>query len=223
MNVVYLYRFVRFLIVIGVITFGGAALFYISTFTYPFIIAIILAFLMNPLVDFLEQKARLPRGFSVIFSMLLIFSALAGLIMLLVTEIISGTTYLATVIPDHIEFFVTYIENFIANTIIPFYNETATLFNKLDASQQHTIMNNIQNIGHTITTDASHFIRTSLKNIPTIIGWVPTTATVLLFSLMATFFISKDWRRLERMTNKVLPQKISLDGKRVMLDLKHAL
>lgn len=223
LNVVYIHRVVRFLFVIGVIVFSGATLFYISTFTYPFIIAIILAFLMNPLVDFLEQKAHIPRGFSVTFSMLLIFSALTGLIMLLITELVSGTNYLASVLPNHIEFFVTYIEDLIANSIIPFYNKTATLFNKLDTTQQHTVMNNIQNIGHTITTDASHVIQLSLENILAIIGWIPTTATALLFSLMATFFISKDWHRLERLTSKVVPHKIFLDGKKLMRDLKRAL
>ena len=183
----------------------------------------ILAFLMNPLVSFLEQKARLPRSLSVILSLLLIFSVLAGLIILLITEIVSGTNYLASVIPTHIETFVTYIENFIANTIIPFYNETATLFNKLDITQQQTIIKNIQDIGHNFTTDASHFIQTSLKYIPTIIGLIPSTVTVLLFSLMATFFISKDWDRLKRGTGNILPQKFFSDGQRVMRDLKQAL
>lgn len=223
MNSIYVYRLVRFLIVIGVIFFGSIFLFYISTFIYPFIIAIILAFLMNPLVNILEQKARLPRGISVILSLLLIFSTLAGLIILLITEIISGTNYLASVIPNHIETFVTYIEEYITNTIIPFYNRTATLFNKLDITQQQTIISNIKNIGHNFTTDASHFIQSSLKNIPVIIGWIPSTATVMIFSLMATFFISKDWHRLERMISKCLPHKIFSDGKRVILDLKHAL
>ena len=202
---------------------GGASLLYIATFTYPFIIAMILAFFMNPLVNFLEQKGRLPRSVSVFLALLLIFSVLAGLIILLITEIVSGTNYLASVIPDHIENFVTYIENFVAHTIIPFYNDTATLFNQLDPTQQQTIIKNIQDIGHNFTTDVSHFIQASLKNIPTIIGWIPSTATILFFSLMATFFISKDWHRLVKMTGKLLPYKIFSDGKKVILDLKQAL
>lgn len=223
MNQLYIYRFVRFLIVIGMIFLGGALLFYISTFTYPFIIAMILAFFMNPLVNFLEQTGRLPRSMSVILALLLIFSVLAGLIILLITEIVSGTNYLASVIPSHIETFVTYIENFIAHTIIPFYNETATLFSQLDQTQQQTIIKNIKDIGHNFTTDVSHFIQSFLKNIPAIIGWIPSTATVLFFSLMATFFISKDWHRLVQLTGKLLPHKIFSDGKKVILDLKQAL
>lgn len=223
MNQYYIYRIVRFLSVIGIILLGGIALFYIATFTYPFIIAMILAFFMNPLVNFLEKNGRLPRGISVFLSLLFILSVLTGLIILLITEIVSGTNYLASVIPDHIETFVTYIENLIAHTIIPFYNKTATLFNQLDNTQQQTIIKNIKDIGHTFTTDLSHFIQSSLKNIPTMIGWIPSTATVLFFSLMATFFISKDWHRLVRIAGKFLPHKIYSGGKRIILDLKQAL
>ncbi len=223
MNLLYVYRFMRFLLVIGIIFISGAVLINISTYTYPFIIAIILAFLMNPLVNFLEKNARFPRSVSVILSLLLIFSILAGLLILLITEIVSGTNYLASVIPDHIETFVTYFENFIAHTIIPFYNETATLFNKLDISQQQAIIKNIKNVGNDFTADASDFIQSSFKNIPAVIGWIPSTASVLLFSLMATFFISKDWHRLESLIEKLLPDKIFSDGKKVMLDLKQAL
>ena len=107
--------------------------------------------------------------------------------------------------------------------IIPYYNETASLFNKFNESQQNTIVKNIQVISQTITTHASQFIQTSLKNMPAIISWFPNTATALIFSLMATFFISKDWYRLLRLTNKLLPQKIFSGGKRLIVDLKHAL
>lgn len=216
-------RVIRFFFVIGIIGFSSIALLYMSTFTYPFLFAIIFALCINPLVDFLAQKGRLPRGLSVIISLLLIFSALVGCIILLVTEIVSGTTYLATVIPNHIETSMTFIEQFITHTIIPFYNETASLFNQLDHSQQQTIIQNIETIGQTITTDASQFLQNSLKNIPAIIGWFPSTATTLIFSLMATFFISKDWHNLVKITTTSLPQKISTGSKRLLNDLKHAL
>ncbi len=223
LNPVYVYRFIRFLLVIGGVIFGGIALFYLSKYTYPFIIAMVIAFLMNPLVTFFEKKGRLPRGFAVFVSLFIIFLIFAGLITLLVTEIISGTNYLAGVIPEHIETIVDYIESYIATTIIPLYNQIAAMFNNLDVDQQDTVLKNIQNIGESITTGVSGFIQTILKNIPTIIGWFPTTATALLFTLLGTFFISKDWDAFGRMTGKVLPDKIFSGAKRLFRDLKRAL
>jgi|APAga8741244001_1050109.scaffolds.fasta_scaffold03543_4 sporulation integral membrane protein YtvI len=223
LNPVYMYRFIRSLLVVGGIILGGIALFYLSKYTYPFIIAMIIAFLMNPLVIFFERKGRLPRGLAVFVSLLLIFLLFAGLITLLVTEIISGTNYLAGVIPKHIETIVDYIETYIATTVIPLYNQIAAMFNNLDTEQQDTILKNIQNIGESITTGVSGFIQAFLKNIPTIIGWFPTTATALLFTLLGTFFISKDWDTFGRMTGKVLPDKIFAGAKRLFRDLKRAL
>lgn len=223
MNPVFIYRFIRFLSVIGGIVLGGIALFYLSKYTYPFIIAMIIAFLMNPLVTFFEKKARLPRGLAVFVSLLLIFLVFAGLITLLVAEIISGTNYLAGVIPEHIETIVDYIETLIATKIIPLYNQTNAMFNTLDNGQQDTIIKNIQNIGESITTGVSSFIQAFLKNIPTIIGWFPTTVTALLFTLLGTFFISKDFDRFGQMTGNVLPNKIFSGAKRLFRDLKRAL
>ncbi|MGE7600908.1 sporulation integral membrane protein YtvI [Peribacillus sp. NPDC097675] len=223
MNPVFIYRFIRFLSVIGSIILGGMAIFYLSKYTYPFIIAMIIAFLMNPLVTFLEKKAHLPRGLAVFVSLLLIFLVFAGLITLLVTEIISGTNYLAGVIPEHIETIVDYIETLISTKIIPLYNQTTAMFNTLDNEQQDTIIKNIQNIGESITTGVSSFIQTFLKNIPAIIGWFPTTVTALLFTLLGTFFISKDYDHFGRMTGNVLPNKVFSGAKRLFRDLKRAL
>lgn len=56
LNPVYIYRFIRSLLVVGGIILGGIALFYLSKYTYPFIIAMIIAFLMNPWSLFSKRK-----------------------------------------------------------------------------------------------------------------------------------------------------------------------
>lgn len=223
MNPVYIYRFVRFFVAIGIVVLGGVALFYLSTYTYPFIIAIFIAFFMNPLVNFFEKKARMPRGLAVLVSLLLILSIFAGLITLLVVEIVSGANYLGEVVPKHLVTVVDYIEDLIVQQILPLYNQTAALFKNLDNGQQDTILDNIQNVGQTIATTAGNFIQSFFQNIPGIIGWIPNTATVLVFSALATFFISKDWYRLSNLSNKLLPDKVYVSTIRIIKDLKRAL
>ncbi|CAH0346233.1 sporulation integral membrane protein YtvI [Bacillus sp. CECT 9360] len=223
MNSVYINRILRSIFVLGIIILSLVTLFYLSKYTYPFIIAIIIAFFMNPLVNFLVDKTKMPRGLAVFVSLLLILSVFAGLITLLVAEIVSGADYLGKVVPEQIETLIDFIEEFIAGQILPFYNRIATLFNNLDVQQQDTIMTNIQNVGQQIGSTASGFIQDFFQNIPAIIGWFPNAATVLIFSLLATFFISKDWNRLSRLSGKLLPDKVFLSFKRVIEDLKKAL
>lgn len=223
MNTAYLYRTIRFLIVVAVIVMGAYALFHISRVTYPFIIGFLIAFMMNPLVNFFERKARMPRSLAVLVALVLIISIFAGLITLLVVEIASGADYLSRVVPEHLVTLIDYIEHFFAAQIIPLYNQLAGLFQNLEAGQQDTILDNIQNVGATIGNTAGNFIKSFFENIPNILSWFPNAATVLIFSLLGTFFISKDWYRLSAMGTRILPARAKTSGRTVFVDLKKAL
>lgn len=223
MNPVFLYRTLRFFLVIGSIVVGAIALFYVSKVTYPFIIGFLIAFLMNPLVNFFETKAKMPRALAVIVALILIISVFAGLITLLVVEIASGTEYLARVVPEHLVTLIDYIEHLFAAQIIPLYNQLAGLFQNLETGQQDTIMDNIQNVGTTIGTTAGNFIQDFFGKIPNILSWFPNAATVLIFSLLGTFFISKDWYRLSKLGTRFLPARAKSSSKTVFADLKKAL
>ncbi|WP_343799528.1 sporulation integral membrane protein YtvI [Bacillus carboniphilus] len=223
MNPIYLHRMLRFVFVVSSIIVGAILLFFISKYTYPFIIGIIIAFCINPMVNFFDKKARFPRALAVLTTLLFVVAIFAGLVTLLISEIISGTTYLAKVVPKHLETIIDYIEQLIASQVIPFYNQLTALFASLDAGQQQTIMENIENVGTKIASTASEFIRGTLEAIPSILSWFPNAATVLVFSLLATFFISKDWEKLKRIFSKLLPNKAKESGKSVFKDLQKAL
>ncbi|KXG11591.1 hypothetical protein AT864_00675 [Anoxybacillus sp. P3H1B] len=219
----HLYSILRFLFVVAAAVLGITAIYYAATVTYPFIIAFFIAFMINPLVNYLEKKAKMPRSLAVIFILVLLFAVLAGLVTLLIAEIVSGTQYLAAVVPTHFQTLVFYIEDFFASQIIPIYKDWATLFKSLDASQQDTIMNNIQAVGTKVATTVGAFVQNVLQNIPQLIGWLPNAATVIIFSLLATFFISKDWYRWSGAAQRLLPAKAQASGRTVFMNLKKAL
>ncbi|MED4884909.1 sporulation integral membrane protein YtvI [Bacillus smithii] len=223
MNPEKLYRVLRFFIVVGAILLLLYALFVVSKVTYPFIIALAIAFLINPLVNDLEKRLKFPRPVAVIASILIIFAIFIGIISLLITEIVAGANYLANVVPGHVETIVKYTENFIASQIIPLYDQASKLFKNLGANQQETILNNIQNVGQKIATSAGEFLKNFFLKLPDLISWIPNAATVLIFSLLATFFISKDWDRLKDRFEKYMPKKARSSSERVFVDLKKAL
>lgn len=182
-----------------------------------------IAYLINPIVGFLEKKARFPRALAVLVSIIGIFAAFAGLITLLVVEIVSGAEYLSRVVPAHLNTVIKYIEQFVAAQIIPFYNQMTNLLSSLDAGHQDTIMANIENFGRKLGTSVGTFIQTFFSKIPTLIAWFPNTATVFIFSFLGTFFISKDWNRLSALGEGLLPEKAKSSVKTVFVDLKKAL
>lgn len=197
--------------------------FYLSKVTYPFIIGFLIAFLMNPLVNFLQFKCKLPRAFAVVFSILLILSIFAGLVSLLIAEIVAGAAYLGEVVPKHIDIIIRYIEDLFAAQIIPLYNKISQTFNNLGTGQQDTIMTNIDKVGEQVGTVMGDFLQSFFLNIPIFLSWFPNAASVLIFSLLATFFISKDWARLSLKFGKFFPSKWLNSGKTVFFELKKAL
>lgn len=190
---------------------------------YPFVIALSIAFLINPIVDYLEQKSKLPRAFVVFLTLLSIISIFIGLISLLIVEIVSGANYLSNNVPKQLEILIEHGEFYIENTILPFYEKISALFSSLDSDQQATIIKNIQNAGATLGTTIGDFIQHFFQKIPAIIGWFPNTATVLIFSTMATFFISNDWYRLKSYVNQLTPKKVKESTATILADLKKAL
>lgn len=223
MNLVYLHRTLRFILVISVIVAGALALFFVSKVTYPFIIGFLIAFMMNPLVNFFQERVKMPRALAVIIALVLIMSLFAGLITLLIVEIASGAEYLAKVVPEHLVTLIDYVEHLFAAQLIPLYNQLAGMFQNLEADQQDTIMSNIQNVGANIGTTAGNFIKNFFEKIPNILSWFPNAATVLIFSLLGTFFISKDWYRLSALSNRLLPNRARTSSRTVFIDLKKAL
>lgn len=223
LNPIYIQRTVRFFCVIGIIFIALLSIFYLSKVTYPFLIGLVIAFLLNPFVDYLEVRAKFPRALAVLIGIILIFAIFAGLITLLIAEIVSGADYLAKVVPTHLITLIDYMEQLFAAQIIPFYNQLTSLFNSLDTGQQDTILTNIENVGKTIGTTVGTFVQNFFEKIPNILSWFPNAATVLIFSLLATFFISKDWYRLTNMAGKLLPNKAKSSSQTVFADLKKAL
>jgi len=223
LNINYVYGFLRFLLVVALIVIGFILFYFLFRLTYPFIFALFIAFLINPLVNFLERKARIPRGLSVFIGILLVFGIVTGLLTLLIAEIISGANYLAKEVPQHFENLVVYFENLIVGQIIPFYERITSMFDNLDQGQQQTIMDNVTNVGTTIATNVGEFVKAFLENIPKFLGWLPNAATVIVFSLLATFFISKDWNKFVIMGRRFIPTKARTSGKSVFIELKKAL
>lgn len=223
LNHKYLHRTLRFLLVVAIVVLTALSFYYLSKVTYPFLIALVIALLINPLVNIFQKKGRMPRGLAVFLALIIIFAFAAGLVTLLIAEIVSGANYLAQVVPQHLDTLIKYIEEYITAQIIPLYNQLAGMFNRLDVGQKDTIIDNIQNVGTTIGSTVGSFIQNLFGNIPVILSWFPNAATVLIFSLLATFFISKDWDRFSAIGSRLVPEKAKTSGKTVFVDLKKAL
>jgi sporulation integral membrane protein YtvI len=218
-----LYQVLRFLLVIAILIGGFFACYYLSTITYPFIIALIIAYMINPLVNILEVKVKMPRYLGVFIVIILVFAVFAGLLTLLIAEIINGSNYLAANVPQHFERLINYIEQYFAGQIIPLYNQLANTFENLDPGQKETISTNIETFAGNVIQSGKEVLESILTSIPRAVAWIPNAATVIIFALLATFFISKDWDKLNRRFSNLMPLKARESGRSVFIDLRKAL
>ncbi|WP_018662526.1 sporulation integral membrane protein YtvI [Heyndrickxia acidiproducens] len=223
MNSIYINRALRALFVAFCIIIGYFTVYLLIKYAYPFLIALFIALLINPFVNFLERKVRLPRALAVIISIVLIIGAFVGLITLLVAEIVSGANYLADVLPEHVQTLVNYSESLVTAQVLPFYEHLSSLFKNLDAGQQDTIVQNIQSAGQKIASTAGDFLSGLFTKLPALVSWIPNAATVLIFALLSTFFISKDWYGLTSRGKKLLPKTARKSSSAVFSDLRSAL
>jgi len=206
----YLMIGLRILIVIGTFIVGVFSVYFIGRLIIPFIIGFFIALLINPLVEFIQQKTKMPRGFAVFTSILIILGVISSAITLLVNEIIQGFSYLSRVVPEHYKSFTIYMENLYLTKIFPIYENLIQLFRDLDDSERNTILESMRMIGERLTDAFSTFLQALGNGLYLIITKLPNMATVLIISLLATFFISKDWYRIVNVLLHKIPQKIQV-------------
>ncbi|WP_416827887.1 sporulation integral membrane protein YtvI [Ectobacillus polymachus] len=213
----------RALLVLAIAYVGIYLFLYVSGLVYPFIIALIIAYMINPIVNFLDRKMRFPRSLAVFVTLILVFGAIIGLVFLLVTEGIAAANYLLVILPEKFPQFLSYLQDILVHNIMPLYNDLSMKFSRLGASQQQTITTNIQTLSTSLSQNVKDILTAILAGLTNFLSALPSIATVLIFSLLATFFISNDWHRIGNVCKKIIPQKVHGYGITIFKDLQKAL
>ncbi|MGC4376116.1 sporulation integral membrane protein YtvI [Fictibacillus sp. Mic-4] len=223
MNIEYLYRFLRLLLIVCICMLFLFIIYSISKVAYPFIIGGIIALFINPMVNFLEKKAKFKRGIAVLITLVVLMAALSGIVLLLVKEMMTGFAYLASSLPAYIRELAQFVEDFFKSHILPLYKNIHSLFNSLEESHQQKIMDNIGRFGTNISTTVGNVAQAVINGLSSIIVSLPNFLTVFVFSLLAAFFISKDWYRLLGLIQKFCSDKVMKSSQSVFNELKKAL
>lgn len=223
MNKKYLYIGLRILFVIAAVILGFFAVYFIGRLIIPFIIGFFIALIINPLVDLLQSKTKMPRGFAVFTSIIIILAVISAAITLLVNEIISGFNYLSNIVPEHYRTFNEYVEEVYLSKVAPMYESLLALFRDLDHSQRSTLLESMQFMGEKLTDAFSSLLQALGNGLYTIIKKLPSMATIFIISLLAAFFISKDWTRIVLSMHNKIPQHIHSKINQIYEGLQNAL
>lgn len=197
--------------------FMGIAVVYI-VFKYvirliaPFIIAWLLASLLNPFVTWMKKTLRVPRGFGTIFSMITILSAIVSLLGLLIQQLWQQAIAFKNAFPiyqEQIMEFIAIVEDkfsFIADRI-PLPDAFTTLDGVIKQLLDYI----------------SQFLGTILKHTYDVVSTVPNGVFFLIITLIATFFMTKDYHMIKAFVKAQVPLKVADKIVLMQKGLKNAL
>ena len=170
-------------------------------------LAILLAYFINPLVTYLENKLTFSRGVTTFIVISLLSTIIISLLTFIFIEFIQGTTYLAEKLPAHFQVFMRFIESFLHSKIIPMYENALSFIQSLNQSQQTMIDEYLHNMTAYIASTGADMLRDLLLKLPTLLSMIPYSLTIVILIIIATFLITNDWYRLKEILRSLLPKR----------------
>ncbi|MFC5451949.1 sporulation integral membrane protein YtvI [Paenibacillus aestuarii] len=199
------------------------ALYYITPLVYPFIFGWLIAFIMNPLVNLLHFKLKLPRWLAVTVSMLLFLSAMITAVTILVANIVVELGSLADTLQNQINRWVDQFNVFINSTAFQEWIERINDFFENNPKYQETVNNNLSSTAGSIADVSKFVISYVFDALKRFLTSLPNIATLTIIVLLATFFISKDWYQLIRKYKDLFSETIVKATRIIRDDLQKAL
>ncbi len=185
-------RFIRQVGIVLVVLLVLLAVDYLSSVLLPFFIAWVLAYLLNPLVRFMQHRVHIPtRALSIIVTMLLVIAVVAGIVWLIIPPMIEQFEKLGV-----------YATRFL---------QQATKTNDLTAYVQDWLRNNQKQIEDFFRSrDFTEVVKTAMPKLFTFVGQTASIVISIIASfitLLYTFFILLDYEYLTNSWLKIFPKK----------------
>ena len=170
----------------------------------PFLLAFVLAYLLNPLVEALERR-RISRKKAILIVFSLIIGVMLTIIFLMLPTLYNELSKLAVILPNAIQVFTEWVDGFRAQfkaTGLP--SRVALVFD------QHLGQ------GEAIIADRLNLF---LDNLPKVLS----TATLYLLSPVIAIYLLTDWKGLGGHFFRVIPQRWRMEWRRLWQDINHVI
>ncbi|NLK09087.1 MAG: sporulation integral membrane protein YtvI, partial [Firmicutes bacterium] len=168
---------------------------YLLSYFAPFILAILIAALIDPFVNLLENNLKCPRGIAVSVVLLLFLAVVILLLTLVVTNLTAELTHLVSLLPRYRR----YWDELLGSIIEWAKNWYILLFHDTPAPILEMVRPDFDQVADTIRMLASHFLSA--------IGGLPSFLFTLIIASIATFFISRDRRVFARSLMDLIPKR----------------
>ena len=179
----------------------------------PFILALVIAILIDPLVDWLVGKKRVNRTTAVAFSLLLVLTVVSVAIIFMVSRLVIELAALYGNLPAYTQYFMNYgVET--AEQIRIFLTN-----NPLPVEAQNVLKNNLQTGLDSLTA----LVAASTNYLFNLLTGLPGFVTIIIVSAIATFFVSRDKPLITGSIYRFTPKKYVKPLSNIISDISKAL
>lgn len=188
-------RIIISIIRVALIIFGVYLLLRLSRYCIPFIIAFILSSLIEPLVSFLERKAKIPRKIGSVFSILLVLSVLGTILTLAITRLVKETINVYNQI------------NVIFGSMQQFFEAVVEKVNSFYISLPKTISDTIDQYFAEAASNAKELLAPVVNGITNFTMSLPQALVFLIVTILATYFMTSDKNKINSFLENQLPNQ----------------
>ncbi|HHV60465.1 MAG TPA: sporulation integral membrane protein YtvI [Clostridiaceae bacterium] len=154
--------------------------FKLAFYFAPFLIAVAVAIISEPLIRLLNQKLKIPRKIACIFTLLIALAILGTLVTLLILKIISLAE----------EFYYNIDKYYnILNTSV---NKFMEMLNGLYLELPDELSANLREMIINLTSSLTVFLKSFAKGIYTMAISIPDAVIFIIITILATYFITSD-------------------------------
>ncbi|SDX19530.1 sporulation integral membrane protein YtvI [Paenibacillus sp. CF384] len=210
------------MLVAGIVAFVLAVV-YVTPLVYPFLLGWLLAYAINPIVNLLQRRLKVPRWIGVTFTLLVFVAAMVTIVSALVTRIVVEIIHLSKSLSSSIDWWRDQFEIIVASPEIQNLIEKLNAFYQDNPNYQETINSKINDTANLLAQTSTNIITYFLNGIVSIITSLPNVATIMVVVLLAAFFISKDWSQHVRRMSHWFPAELRKSISIVWADLQKAL
>ncbi len=173
----------------------GEALAYLPALLLPFIIALIMAAIIEPVVNWLQRKTRLKRGWAVALSLLLLVGGFFYIISWLISRIIKDLMKLVPAL-------VSYSDG-IAESFLAAVSDLRVLFLELNLPPE--VQEALQNSLQQSLKALSSMVSSSLDFLTALVSLLPGLFVFIMIAAIATYLISSDRYMIKEFLYRFLP------------------
>ena len=185
------------------------------SFFLPFVIAIIVSAIANPLVNFLEKKVKILRKHSSAVIIVAVLAVLFALIYFVIWGIVQGVQALFGEMDEIIDTFLGFLDEFrlaLANLSISLPDSLHETINSLDASIETALTGFAKDLMEQINLSAAGSYLNSALNI----------LILIIISILATYFVMIDRNQIALTISRAVPTSLQQYYRVVMDNIKTA-